>query len=135
MRTPILQTAINLLMPLFIIFSLYLLFRGHNEPGGGFIGGLIGSIGFVFHALVFDSRTTIRKFRLNPVRLIITGLLLAVSSGIMAIFMGDPFMTALWADFYLPIIGRPGTPILFDIGVYILVIGAVLKITFSMSSL
>jgi multicomponent Na+:H+ antiporter subunit B len=135
MRTPILQTAINLLMPLFIIFSLYLLFRGHNEPGGGFIGGLIGSIGFVFHALVFDSRTTIRKFRLNPVRLIITGLLLAVSSGIMAIFIGDPFMTALWADFYLPIIGRPGTPILFDIGVYILVIGAVLKITFSMSSL
>jgi multicomponent Na+:H+ antiporter subunit B len=135
MRTPILQTAINLLMPLFILFSFYLLFRGHNEPGGGFIGGLIGSIGFVFHALVFDSRTTIRKFRLNPVRLIIAGLLTAVSSGIIAMFFGDPFMTALWADFYLPVIGRPGTPILFDIGVYILVIGVVLKITFSMSSL
>jgi multicomponent Na+:H+ antiporter subunit B len=135
MRTPILQTAINLLMPLFIIFSLYLLFRGHNEPGGGFIGGLIGSIGFVFHALVFDSKTTIIKFRLNPVRLIAVGLFLAVSSGIVALFFGDPFMTALWADFYLPLLGRPGTPILFDIGVYILVIGAVLKITFSMSSL
>jgi multicomponent Na+:H+ antiporter subunit B len=135
MRTPILQTAINLLMPLFFLFSLYLLFRGHNEPGGGFIGGLIGSIGFVFHAMVFDSKVTLRVFRLNPVRLIATGLLLAVLSGIIALIPGDPFMTALWADFYLPFVGRPGTPIIFDIGVYILVIGVVLKITFSMSSL
>jgi multicomponent Na+:H+ antiporter subunit B len=135
MKTPILQTAINLLMPLFIIFSLYLLFRGHNEPGGGFIGGLIGSIGFVFHAMVFDSQVTIKKFRLNPVRLIAAGLSLAVLSGIISLFAGDPFMTAVWADFYLPVIGRPGTPIIFDIGVYILVIGVVLRITFSMSSL
>lgn len=135
MKTPILQTAINLLMPLFILFSLYLLFRGHNEPGGGFIGGLIGAIGFVFHAMVFDSSVTIKQFRLNPVRLIATGLFVAVFSGILALFAGDPFMTALWADFYLPVIGRPGTPILFDIGVYILVIGVVLRITFSMSSL
>jgi multicomponent Na+:H+ antiporter subunit B len=62
MKTPILQTAINLLMPLFFIFSLYLLFRGHNEPGGGFIGGLIGAIAFVFHAMVFDSKETLRIF-------------------------------------------------------------------------
>jgi multicomponent Na+:H+ antiporter subunit B len=73
MRTPILQTAINLLMPLFFLFSLYLLFRGHNEPGGGFIGGLIGGIAFVFHAMVFDSRITLKVFRLNPVRLIAAG--------------------------------------------------------------
>jgi len=135
MRTPILQTAINLLMPLFFIFSLYLLFRGHNEPGGGFIGGLIGAIAFVFHAMVFDSRVTLRVFRLNPVRMIAAGLFLALGSGFISVFAGDPFMTALWADFYLPLIGRPGTPILFDIGVYILVIGIVLKITFNMSTL
>jgi multicomponent Na+:H+ antiporter subunit B len=135
MKTPIIQTVINLLMPLFFLFSLYLLFRGHNEPGGGFIGGLIGAIAFVFHAMVFDSRETIRIFNLNPVRLIAVGLSLAVISGLFALVGGDPFMTALWADFYLPVIGRPGTPILFDIGVFILVIGIVLKITFSMSSL
>jgi len=135
MRTPILQTAINLLMPLFFLFSLYLLFRGHNEPGGGFIGGLIGGIAFVFHAMVYDSRETLRKYRLNPVRLIALGLAVALFSGFIALFAGDPFMTALWADFYLPFIGRPGTPILFDIGVYILVIGIVLQITFTMSTL
>lgn len=135
MKTPIIQTVINLLMPLFFLFSLYLLFRGHNEPGGGFIGGLIGAIAFVFHAMVFDSRETIRIFNLNPVRIIAVGLSIALISGLFALVGGDPFMTALWADFYLPVIGRPGTPILFDIGVFILVIGIVLKITFSMSSL
>ena len=135
MRTPILQTAINLLMPLFFLFSLYLLFRVHNESGGGFIGGLIGAIGFVFHAMVFDSRVTLRVFRLNPLRLIAVGLSVALISGLMGVFAGDPFMTALWADFYLPLVGRPGTPILFDIGVFILVIGIVLQITFTMSTL
>lgn len=135
MITPILKTAIRLLMPLFMIFSLYLLFRGHNEPGGGFIGGLIAAIGFVFHALAYDSDTTLRVFRLNPTFLIALGLLLALVSGLMGMFAGYPFMKALWADFYLPIIGRPGTPILFDLGVYLVVIGIVLKITFTMSRL
>ncbi|MFO7923103.1 MAG: Na+/H+ antiporter subunit B [Bacteroidales bacterium] len=135
MKTPILQTAINMLMPLFFLFSLYLLFRGHNEPGGGFIGGLIGGIAFVFHAMVFDSRVTLRVFRLNPVRLIAVGLFLALFSGFISMFFGDPFMTAQWAGFYLPVIGRPGTPLLFDTGVYILVIGVVLQITFTMSTL
>lgn len=135
MKTPILQTVINLLMPLFFIFSLYLLFRGHNEPGGGFIGGLIASIAFVFHAMVFDSRVTIRIFRLNPVRLIAIGLSIAILSAFIGLMGGEPFMTALWADFYLPIIGKPGTPVLFDVGVFILVIGVVLQITFTMSTL
>ncbi len=135
MKTPILQTVINVLMPLFFIFSLYLLFRGHNEPGGGFIGGLIASIAFVFHAMVFDSRVTIRVFRLNPVRLIAFGLAISLFSAFIAVFLGEPFMTAVWADFYLPIIGKPGTPVLFDIGVFILVIGIVLKITFTMSTI
>lgn len=135
MITPILRTAIWLLMPLFIFLSLYLLFRGHNEPGGGFIGGLIAAIGFVFHALAYDSDTTLRVFKLNPTMLISLGLLIALSSGIIAMFFGYPFMKALWADFYLPVIGRPGTPLMFDLGVYLVVIGIVLKITFTMSRL
>jgi multicomponent Na+:H+ antiporter subunit B len=135
MRTPILQTVIRLLMPLFFAFSLYLLFRGHNEPGGGFIGGLIASISFVFHAMVFDSRVTIRVFRLNPTRLIAIGLSVAILSAFITLIAGEPFMTAVWANFYLPVIGKPGTPVLFDIGVFILVIGVVLKITFTMSTI
>lgn len=133
MRTIILSTAIKLLMPLFIIFSLYLLFRGHNDPGGGFIGGLIGSIGFVFYAMAYGAETTIRKFKINTFKLISIGLFLSAISGVVSVFFGDVFLLARWEDYYLPIIGRPGTPILFDVGVYILVIGIVLKITFTMS--
>jgi multicomponent Na+:H+ antiporter subunit B len=135
MKTLIIQMVITLLMPLFFLFSLYLLFRGHNYPGGGFIGGLIASIAFVFHAMVYDSRVTIRVFRLNPIRLIAIGLAIALFSGFVALGFGEPFSTSIWADFYLPLIGKPGTPVLFDIGVYILVIGIVLKITFTMSTI
>lgn len=133
MKTIILSTAIKLLNPLFVIFSLYLLFRGHNDPGGGFIGGLIGSIGFVFHAMTHGARNTIAKFKVNTFNLVAVGLLLSTLSGVISIFFGDVFLLARWEDYYLPFIGRPGTPILFDIGVYILVIGITLKIAFTMS--
>jgi multicomponent Na+:H+ antiporter subunit B len=65
--------------------------------------------------------------------LIAAGLLASASSTIISLFVGLEFLTSLWADFYLPLIGRPGTPILFDVGVYLLVIGIVLKVTFTMA--
>lgn len=133
MKTIILATAIKLLMPLFFIFSLYLLFRGHNDPGGGFIGGLIGSIGFVFYTMTYGPKETKRKYKINAMAIMATGLLVAGISGMVSVFFGDPFLTAIWADNYLPFIGRPSTPLVFDIGVYILVIGIVLKITLTMS--
>ena len=71
--------------------------------------------------------------RIEPIYIIATGLLLAATSGVAGLVFGQPFMHAYWADFYIPILGKPGTPILFDIGVYLLVIGVVLKITFVMS--
>lgn len=133
MKTIILATAIKLLMPLFFIFSLYLLFRGHNEPGGGFIGGLIGSIGFVFYTMTYGAEVTKKKYKINAIAIIAIGLFLASISGMISVFFGDPYLTARWEDYYLPFIGRPGTPLLFDIGVYVLVIGIVLKITLTMS--
>jgi multicomponent Na+:H+ antiporter subunit B len=131
-KTIMLATAIKLLMPLFLIFSLYLLFRGHNDPGGGFIGGLIGAMGLVFYTMTFGAEVTIKTFNVNSIALIALGLFLAASSGIISVFFGDIFFTARWEEYYLPFIGRPGTPILFDVGVYILVVGIVLKITLSM---
>ncbi len=135
MKTLISATAIRLLIPLFVLFSLFLLFRGHNEPGGGFIGGLIASLIFVFHAMVFGPETTAQQYRINPPRLIAVGLALATLSALLPMLTGQPFMTALWGDVYLPIFGKPGTPILFDIGVYVLVIGVVLKIALTVSRL
>ncbi len=62
MKTIIFSTAVRLLTPIFLLFSVYILFRGHNHPGGGFIGGLIGSIAFVFHVLAHGPGATYRVF-------------------------------------------------------------------------
>jgi multicomponent Na+:H+ antiporter subunit B len=177
-KTVILGTAIRLLIPVFQLFSLYILFRGHNHPGGGFIGGLVGSIAFIFYGMAYGPRKSLlgpfnlqffvenkadyrrrtrfyfharrrhallrhqtgervrwhrRVYRLEPLYLVGLGLLLATTSGLFGMLGQQPYMAALWTDFYLPIIGRPGTPILFDVGVYLLVVGVVLKITFIMS--
>ncbi|MFD2998986.1 MnhB domain-containing protein [Pontibacter toksunensis] len=178
MRTIILSTAIRLLTPVFLIFSVYILFRGHNHPGGGFIGGLIGSIAFVFHVLAHGANATAKVFfsltlyhyprqegksrtryflqimnanlrgrrkgdkelhwnyifvRVSPVYLIGVGLLMAVSSGMIGLVSGYSFMKGLWMDMQLPVIGSLGTPLLFDAGVYLLVMGMVLKMIFTMS--
>ncbi|HOP03350.1 MAG TPA: Na+/H+ antiporter subunit B [Tenuifilaceae bacterium] len=133
MRTVIFETAIRLIIPLFIVFSVFLLFRGHNLPGGGFIGGLLASIGFFLHSMVFGVNETIRKYKLNPMGLMALGLAIAMISVTIPVFQGYPLMTGLWFDFTIPIIGKLGTPLLFDTGVYILVIGVVVNITFILS--
>lgn len=133
MNTLIVRTVIKFLIPLFFIFSIYLLFRGHHEPGGGFIGGLIAAIPFTFHAMIYGARETKKAFHINTMLLMSVGLLFSASSGVFSLLNGQPFMSSLWADFYLPIFGKPGTPILFDVGVYILVMGIVLRITLNMS--
>lgn len=114
--------------PAMIIFSLYLLMRGHNEPGGGFIGGLVGAMAAVLSHLAQPTRP-LRLFRLAPVPLIGIGLGLAVLSGIPGLIAEASFAAAQWGpEFNLPAIGKVkiGTPLLFDIGVYLLVIGIIL---------
>lgn len=133
MNTLIVRTTLKLIVPLFMLASVYLLFRGHNLPGGGFIGGLIAAIPIVFHVMVYGSKKTKEIFKLNIFLLIGIGLLTAASSGLISMFLGDAFMTSLWGEFEIPLLGKPGTPIMFDIGVYLVVIGIVLRIAFAMS--
>ncbi|MCC5920445.1 MAG: Na(+)/H(+) antiporter subunit B [Cyclobacteriaceae bacterium] len=132
MKTLIVNTAIKFLIPLFVLYSLYLLFRGHNEPGGGFIGGLIGALPFVMYAMVYGVDEARKTFPFNWPLFKSLGLSLAISAALLGlIFKGDLF-AALWADFYLPIIGKPGTPILFDIGVYFVVVGVIVELSYNM---
>jgi multicomponent Na+:H+ antiporter subunit B len=134
MRTVIFETAIKLLLPLFIAFSLFLLFRGHNSPGGGFIGGLLAAIGLFLRAMVFGTKNTIATYKIRPIGIIAIGLSVALVSILIPLFSGLPLMTGLWFDLTLPLIGKLGTPLMFDIGVYIVVIGVVLNITFILSN-
>ncbi|TVR89509.1 MAG: Na+/H+ antiporter subunit B [Saprospirales bacterium] len=133
MNSVILSAGIRVLIPLFFLFSLYLLFRGHNAPGGGFVAGLVASTGFALYAINYGAERTRRRFKLKPIFLIALGLLLAVVSGLIPIIAGETYKTGLWLEeIEVPIMGKPGTPILFDIGVYLLVGGTVLKIIFSL---
>lgn len=130
MKTLILSTLLKVLTPLFIGFALYMFFRGHNQPGGGFIAGLIASIPFMLHSMVFGYQGTIRVYKIKPKFLGSIGLLLALVSGMFSVVTGNPFMSPIWVSDKLPLIGKIGTPLFFDMGVFLVVFGVVLQITF-----
>jgi multisubunit Na+/H+ antiporter MnhB subunit len=132
MRTIILSTAIKALLPIFILLSVYVFFRGHGQPGGGFIAALIASIGFILHMMAFGIAETERKYRLNTFILIGSGLISAVLAALIPLLLGQHFLEGMWVPFSIPLIGKVGTPTLFDLGVYLLVIGVILKITFNL---
>jgi multicomponent Na+:H+ antiporter subunit B len=132
MSSLILSTATRYLLPLLLLFSLFLLTRGHNEPGGGFVGGLVAAAAFALYAIADGVALARQTLRLQPTSLIGLGLLLAVVSGLVALLTGQPFMTGLWSTRSVPVLGKLGTPLLFDVGVYFTVIGVILLIIFSL---
>lgn len=132
MSSLILSTATRYLLPLLLLFSAFLLIRGHNEPGGGFVGGLVAAAAFALYAIADGVATAQGVLRLNPITLIGLGLLIAAISGFVAVIIGQPFMTGVWGSQPVPVLGKVGTPLMFDIGVYLAVIGVVLLIIFSL---
>jgi multicomponent Na+:H+ antiporter subunit A len=124
----ILQTSARLLMPLLLIFSIFLLLRGHNELGGGFTGGVVASAAFMLYAIAVDTTATRQMIAIKPRYLIAIGLMVALSSGLISVFVNLPFMTGLWLRQEVFVLGKLGTPLLFDVGVYLVVIGVNLHI-------
>jgi multisubunit Na+/H+ antiporter MnhB subunit len=123
----ILKAATRLLVGLMLVFAVYLLFRGHNAPGGGFAGALVAAAAFALVALVEGPEAVRRALRMDARRLTALGLAVAMLSGFPALWSGKPFMTGVW--------GRPdpaapllGTPLLFDVGVFLTVLGAILAL-------
>lgn len=127
----IIRTATNYLIPLLLMFSIFVLLRGHYLSGGGFVGGLIASIAFVLHSFAHTTKETLSLFRFSPKTLIPIGLSLSVVSGLIPIFSGRAFMTGLWLDEPIAVIGSVGTALFFDIGVYLVVVGVALTILFT----
>ena len=127
--SPIFQTAARLLMPLLLLFSVFLLLRGHNQPGGGFVGGLVAAAAFALYAIAFGVRRARQALQVKPMMLLGVGLLVALISGLPAAFRGQPFLTALWLSGPVPL----GSPALFDVGVFLVVGGVVLMMVFSLA--
>jgi len=122
MNSLILRTTSRAILPAALIFSIYVLLRGHNDPGGGFIGGLIAAAGIAVHAIARGRDALSSLLRASPKVYIGVGLAFAIVSGMPALLSGEPFLTHLW-----PWPGfAVGTPLIFDVGVYLVVIGAVL---------
>ncbi len=122
LASPILNASASFLAIVMALLSVYILLRGHNAPGGGFIGGLVGAGAVVVYAYAFGARHARRALRWHPIPLAGTGLVLALLSGLPALFGGLPYLTHLWSD-----IGalKLGTTYLFDLGVFLVVVGAV----------
>lgn len=133
MRSIILQAATRYLLPILLVFSIFVLLRGHYHPGGGFVGGLVAAIAFMLHSFAYGTNETMRLLRRKPLSLIPIGLSLAVLSMFLPILFGVPVMTGMWFENPLPVIGTVGTTLFFDIGVYLVVIGVVLTILFTIS--
>jgi multicomponent Na+:H+ antiporter subunit B len=130
----LLRTATRGLMPLLLLFALFLLLRGHHEPGGGFVGGLVVAMAFVLHAISFGLTASRRVLVVDPVTLLGIGLLVALASGMPALLQGRAFMTAVWTKVRVgPAVIELGTPLFFDVGVFLVVIGVVLTIVFTLT--
>lgn len=132
MKSLILQVMTRALAPLLLLFSVYLLLRGHNSPGGGFAGGLIASSVLVLFALVFGVPETRRALLVSPLALLVSGLAVALLSGLAGWLTGGEFLQARWYGREIEIIHHFGTPLLFDLGVYLTVLGAMLTIVLSL---
>lgn len=133
MKSSILQTASSYLLPILLLFSVFLLLRGHYYPGGGFVGGLVASIAFVLHSFAHGTDSTMKILRYKPLTLIPVGLIVSTLSMFLPVLLGLPVMTGLWFNEPIPVIGMIGSSLFFDVGVYLVVIGVVLTILFTIS--
>ncbi len=133
MNTLIFRTVAPFITALMLLFSVFILLRGHNEPGGGFIGGLIAASALAIYGIAFGVDAVRRAIRFHPLAIAGFGLLLSCLAGLLSILFAVPFMTGLWV---YPVLAGVEVPLssvmLFDLGVYFVVLGAVVSIALAL---
>lgn len=122
MNSLILRTTARLLLTLLLMFSVFLFLRGHNQPGGGFAGGLVATIAWALYIIAFGISATREALKFEPKKIVGLGLLLATLSALLPLFLNETVLTGLWYNHQL------GTPMLFDFGVYLVILGVALTI-------
>lgn len=133
MNSLILRTAAPFLVALMLLFSIYVLLRGHNEPGGGFIGGLIGASAFAIYTIAEGLASARRALIVPPIAVAGVGLLIAALSGVASVLFGEAFLSGQWwFPAFAPDLKYLSTVVLFDVGVYLVVVGAIAGIAFAL---
>ena len=126
MNTLIFRTIAPTIVAVMLVFSVFVLLRGHNEPGGGFIGGLIAASAIAIFAMASGSAAVRRTLRFAPTSYAGFGVFIAALSGFLSLPQGRPFLTGLWTFLELDETEVAlSTPMLFDIGVYFAVFGTI----------
>jgi multicomponent Na+:H+ antiporter subunit A len=125
-RSVILQTATRLMVGIILVFAAYLLLRGHQEPGGGFAGALVAGTAFALFGIAEGPVKVRLAVRVRPAVIAAAGLATAAVAGLVGLFAAAPFLTGVWWNITPHI--AVGTPILFDIGVFMAVLGAILAV-------
>ncbi len=128
MNSVIFSATIRILFWVMLIASLVILWRGHNQPGGGFVGGLVGAMTVAVVALAEGVARARQVLRIHPVALAGAGVLMAIASGLIGLAAGDGFLTHQWLIFASGF--KLGTTLLFDVGVYCAVMGGMLCLVF-----
>ncbi len=134
MSSSIFRAAARMLMPLLLTLAVFLLLRGHNAPGGGFVSGLVIAIAFVLLMLADGVEAARRALLVQPRYFLGIGLLIALASAVFPVLLGRSFLSACWTQigperWHLLV----GTPLSFDIGVCVVVIGVVLTMVFNLA--
>jgi len=134
MYSLLLRTMVRLLMPLILLFSVFVYARGHHEPGGGFVGGLVAAAGIVLWIVGTGAESARRRFPTHPTFIAATGLGCAAVAAVLPAVAGQPMLKSKWLHLPLPGGGYYdlGTTTLFDLGVYLVVIGTVLLFVFTL---
>lgn len=134
MNSIIFRTGARVLLPPLLLLSLVILFQGHNEPGGGFVGGLVAASAVALYSMAFGTGEARRLMRVDLNLVFGAGLLLAIGSGVFGLVAGQELLKGLWTSFTVEGLGeiKVGTPVFFDIGVYLTVLGVVLIMVFNL---
>lgn len=134
MNTLILRTIVPILTSMMVIYSIVVLLSGHNQPGGGFIGGLIAASAFALYGIACGVAPVRRALYFHPISISGFGMLLSAMSGFFSLYHEVPYLTGLW---WFPEISKGvelalSTPLMFDIGVWLVVVGSLVTIALAL---
>ncbi|MDF1607309.1 Na(+)/H(+) antiporter subunit B [Hoeflea sp. YIM 152468] len=133
MRTVIFRSIAPYLTSLMVLFSIFVLLRGHDEPGGGFIGGLIAASALAIYGIACGVAPVRRAIYFHPMAISAFGLFMAAAAGVLSIFAGVPYLSGLWI--YPHLFGVElalSSVLIFDVGVYLVVVGAISSIALAL---
>jgi multicomponent K+:H+ antiporter subunit A len=126
----LLRTIARIILPPAFLYAAYVLFRGHNLPGGGFCAGLLTAAAMILQYVAIERRAVEERSPLRPEALIGLGLALAAATGLAAMALSYPFLTSAFAHVHVPYLGNfeSSSALFFDLGVYFVVTGITLTI-------